>query len=49
MPIYKYHASSAGPNGTTLYFRNTEANDALELAELAGWHYVFVPGFANHA
>ena len=44
MPIYKYRrVITAGPNGTTLYFRNTEANDALELAELAGWHYVFVP------
>ena len=32
-----------GPNGYTLYFRNTETNDALELAELDGWHYVFVP------
>ena len=44
MPIHKYQrVVTPGPNGTTLYFRNTETNDALELAELDGWHYVFVP------
>lgn len=44
MPIYKYQrVVTPGPNGATLYFRNTETNDALELAELDGWHYVFVP------
>lgn len=44
MPIHKYQrVVTTGPNGTTLYFRNTETNDALELAELDGWHYVFVP------
>ena len=44
MPIFKYQRiTTPGPNGTTLYFRNTETNDAIELAELDGWHYVFVP------
>lgn len=44
MSIHKYQRiTTPGPNGTTLYFRNTETNDALELAELDGWRYVFVP------
>lgn len=44
MPIHKYQrVVTPGPNGATLYFRNTETNDALELAEIDGWHYVFVP------
>jgi hypothetical protein len=44
MPIHKYQrVVTPGPNGATLYFRNTETNDAIELAELDGWHYVFVP------
>ena len=44
MPINKYQrVVTPGPNGATLYFRNTETNDAIELAELDGWHYVFVP------
>ena len=44
MPIHKYQrVMTPGPNGATLYFRNTETNDAIELAELDGWHYVFVP------
>ena len=44
MPINKYQrVITPGPDGTTLYFRNTETNDAIELAELTGWHYVFVP------
>lgn len=44
MPIHKYQrVTTPGPDGTTLYFRNTETNDAIELAELNGWHYVFVP------
>ena len=44
MPIHKYQrVVTPGPNGATLYFRNTETNDAIELAELNGWHYVFVP------
>jgi hypothetical protein len=47
MPIYKYQrVVTPGPDGTTLYFRNTDTNDALELAELNGWHYVFVPAGA---
>jgi len=48
MPIHKYQrVVTPGPNGATLYFRNTETNDALELAELDGWHYVFVPDGVN--
>lgn len=44
MPISKYQrVTTPGPDGTTLYFSNTENNDAVELAELDGWHYVFVP------
>lgn len=44
MPVYKYQrAVTAGPNGTTLYFRNAEDNAAAELAEVDGWFYVFVP------
>lgn len=44
MPIYKYQRIvTPGPDGATLYFRNTETNEAMELAELNGWHYVFVP------
>ena len=44
MPIHKYQrVVTPGPNGATLYFRNAETNDAIELAELDGWHYVFVP------
>ena len=45
MPVYKYQRSiTAGPNGTTLYFRNAEAEPlAQEIAEVDGWHYVFVP------
>ena len=48
MPIYKYQRTTTpGPNGTTLYFRNTEAEPrAQELGEVAGWHYVFVPATA---
>jgi len=44
MPIYKYQRIvTPGPNGTTLYFRNTETHDAVELAKLDDWYYVFVP------
>ena len=44
MPMFKYQRHiTTGPSGTTLYFRNTETNDAIELAEIDGWHYVFVP------
>ena len=44
MPIYKYQRiTTPGPDGTTLYFRNTEGSQAVELAELGEWHYVFVP------
>jgi hypothetical protein len=42
--IYKYRrAVTPGPNGTTFYFRNTEDNTAIEIADLDGWYYVFVP------
>lgn len=48
MPIYKYQRiTTPGPDGATLYFRNTETNEAIELAELNGWHYVFVPNGAT--
>jgi len=44
MPMYKYQrVVTPGPNGTTYYFRNNENNDAIELAEVDGWYYVFVP------
>ena len=48
MPIYKYQRTTTpGPNGTTLYFRNAEAEPrAQELAEVDGWYYVFVPDTA---
>lgn len=47
MPIYKYQRiTTPGPNGTVLYYRNNETNDALELAELDDWYYVFVPADA---
>lgn len=47
--IYKYQrVTSPGPNGTTLYFRNADDEPrALELAEVDGWHYVFVPDGAT--
>lgn len=42
--IYEYQRiSTPGPNGTTFYFINTEDNSAQELAEIDGYHYVFVP------
>lgn len=48
MAIYKYQrVVNDGPDGFTLYFRNTETNDAIELAELDGWHYVFAPDSAT--
>jgi len=47
MPIYKYQrVTTPGPNGTVLYFRNTEDNACIELAEVDGWHYVFAPAEA---
>jgi tRNA A37 N6-isopentenylltransferase MiaA len=47
--IYKYRRiTTEGPNGTTLYFKNADEGDrALELAEVAGWHYVSVPETAQ--
>ena len=42
--IYKYRRiTTAGPNGTTLYFRNSEDSKATELCEIDGWWYVSVP------
>lgn len=48
MPIYKFQrAITAGPSGTTLYFRNADVEPrAVELAEVDGWIYVFVPAAA---
>lgn len=48
MPLFKYQRIvTPGPDGETLYFRNAEVEPrALELAEVAGWHYVFVPAGA---
>ena len=48
MPLFKYQrVTTPGPNGATLYFRNTETDPrATELAEVDGWHYVFVPDAA---
>ena len=48
MPIYKYQRiTTPGPNGTTRYFRNSDTEPrALELAEVDGWYYVFVPADA---
>ena len=45
MPIYKYQrTTTAGPNGTTLYFRNTDTEPrAVELAGVDDWYYVFAP------
>ena len=44
MPHFKYQrVVTPGPNGTTLYFRNTENHDAMEFSALDGWQYVFVP------
>ena len=48
MPIFKYQRTTTpGPNGTVLYFRNADDEPrALELAELDGWYYVFLPADA---
>lgn len=44
MPIFKYQrVVFTGPNGATLYFQNSQDNLAVELAEVDGWRYVFVP------
>ena len=47
--IYKYRRiNTAGPDGTTLYYKNSESeNRAIELAEVDGWYYVSVPEFAQ--
>lgn len=43
--IHKYRrVTTPGPNGTTLYFRNSEDEPrATELCEIDGWWYVSVP------
>lgn len=48
MPLFKYQrVTTPGPNGATLYFRNSEDDPcATELAEVGGWHYVFAPDAA---
>ena len=48
MPIFKYQrVTPPGPNGPTRYFRNSDDEPrALELAEVDGWYYVFVPADA---
>lgn len=46
--MYKYQrVTTPGPNGATLYFKNTEANDCLEVAAVDGWNYVHVPNPEN--
>lgn len=47
--IYKYRRiTTAGPDGTTIYFKNSEnENRAIELAEVDGWYYVSVPELAQ--
>ena len=47
--IYKYRRiNTAGPDGTTLYYKNSESeNRAVELAEVDGWYYVSVPALAQ--
>lgn len=51
MTIYKYQRVTApGPNGAALFFRAPDgagAAGAVELAELDGWHYVFMPDGAT--
>lgn len=49
MPVFKYQRiTTAGPAGTTLYFRNADTEPrATELAEVEGWRYVFVPETAT--
>lgn len=45
MAIHKYQRTmTAGPNGSTFTFRNSEAEPrATELAEVDGWHFVYIP------
>lgn len=43
MPIYKYKKiTTEGPNGTTLY-ANLPESDALELCEIDGYTYLYIP------
>lgn len=42
--LYKYQIySTPGPNGTTLFFNNTEDNTLQEISIVDGWRYVYVP------
>lgn len=44
MSIFKYkRVVTPGPDGSTIYFKNSQKNEAIELAEIDGWHFVFVP------
>jgi len=44
MPMYSYaKKTTSGPSGTTLRFRNTNDNDATEVATIDGVSYVHVP------
>ena len=45
MAIYKYQRIvTPGPDGTTLYYRHSDTpNATVELVEIDGWCYVFVP------
>lgn len=44
MPIFKYQpVVTHGPNGTTLRFRRGDDSKSVELAEIDGVVYVFVP------
>jgi len=38
---YKYQRTT--DQFTTWYFRNNQDNEATEIGEVDGWHYVFVP------
>ncbi len=44
--IYKYQrVTTPGPNGTTYYFRHVDGS--VDLAEIDGWWYVYVPDEAS--
>lgn len=42
--LYKYQLyNTPGPDGTTLFFNNTENNTLQEISIVDGWRYVYVP------
>lgn len=46
--IYSYTPSVApGPYGEIVRFRNSDSDEAVELCEIGGFHYVYVPDAAN--